>query len=164
MRTQWIDYPDQRAICVFPDESADLAPAISMLGLEDGYPVIVLIGGDIQEQQAVVTRQAIQTLAKTAEDTKALVICGGIDVGIMADIGQERWQKQDGFPLIGITLEALVTWPGGPRSKNFCGGDRNVGCWLPTTPISSLYLAVNLGMSRPGSLMQPPSYPKIISR
>jgi len=119
MRTQMISYPDQRALCVFPDEPAELAPAISMLGLEDGYPVIVLIGGGIQEQQAVVTRRAIQTLARIAEDTKALVICGGTDMGVMADIGQERWQKHYTFPLIGITLEALVTWPGGPRSTNF---------------------------------------------
>jgi len=119
MRTQMIDYPEQVAMCVFPDEPADLASAISLLGLEGGYPVIVLIGGGIQEQQAVVTRQAIQTLAKTAEDTKALVICGGTDMGIMADIGEERWQKHYAFPLIGITLEALVTWPGGPRSTKF---------------------------------------------
>lgn len=119
MRAQMISYPEQRALCVFPDEPADLAHAISMLGLDNGYPVIVLIGGGIQEQQAVVTQRAIQTLAKIAEDTKALVICGGTDMGVMADIGQERWQKRNSFPLIGITLEALVTWPGGPRSTNF---------------------------------------------
>jgi hypothetical protein len=119
MRTQKISFPNQQSLCVFPDERSHLAQAISMLGLEDGYPVIVLIGGGIQEPQAVVTRQAIQILAKIAEDMNALVICGGTDMGVMADIGQERGHNQYTFPLVGITLEALITWPDGPSSTNF---------------------------------------------
>lgn len=108
MRTQKILFSNQQSLCIFPDDCSHLAQAISMLGLEDGYPVIVLIGGGIQEQQAVVTQQAIQTIAKIAED-----------MGVMADIGQERGHNQYTFPLVGITLEALVTWPDGPRSTNF---------------------------------------------
>jgi hypothetical protein len=119
MRTQKILFSNQQSLCIFPDDRSHLAQAISMLGLEDGYPVIVLIGGGIQEQQAVVTQQAIQILAKIAEDMNAMVICGGTDMGVMADIGQERGQNQYTFPLVGITLEALVTWPDGPRSTNF---------------------------------------------
>lgn len=106
MRTQKISFPKQQSLCVFPDERSHLAQAISLLGLEDNHPVIVLIGGGIQEEQAVVTRQAIQTIAKTAEDMKALVICGGTDMGVMADIGQERGHHRYAFPLVGITLEA----------------------------------------------------------
>ncbi len=119
MRTQQICFPEQQALCVFPDKPANLAQAISTLGLKAGYPVIVLIGGNIQERQAVVTRGAIETLAKIAEDTDALVICGGTDMGVMAEIGLIRWRNRYEFPLVGITLEALVTWPHGPRSTNF---------------------------------------------
>ena len=119
MRTQKISFPNQQSLCVFPDERSHLAQAISMLGLEDGYPVIVLIGGGIREPQAVVTQQAIQILAKIAEDMNALIICGGTDMGVMADIGQERGKNRYTFHLVGITLEALVTWPDGPPSTNF---------------------------------------------
>ncbi len=119
MRTQKIYFQDRQTLCVFPNERSNLAQAISDLRLDDGYPVIVLIGGGIDEQQAAVTRQAIQTLARIAEDMNAAVICGGTDMGVMAEIGQTRWQNHYKFPLVGVTLEELVTWPGGPRSTKF---------------------------------------------
>ena len=119
MRTQKIDFPNQPAFCVFPDQHADLEQAISELRLAGKYPVIVLIGGGIDEQQAKVTRQAIQTISRIAEDMNAVVICGGTDMGVMAEIGQVRWQKGYKFPLIGIAPEALVTWPDGPRGTKF---------------------------------------------
>jgi hypothetical protein len=119
MLNQKIYFPEEQAACVFPKQPADLARTISTLGLKDGYPVIVLIGGDIQEKQATVTSGAIETLAKVAEEMSALVICGGTDMGVMAEIGQTRKQNGYKFPLVGITLEALVTWPGGPQSRHF---------------------------------------------
>jgi hypothetical protein len=119
MRTQTIDFPNQPAFCVFPDQRSDLEQAVSELQLSDNHPVIILIGGGIDEQQAKVTRQAIQTLSRIAEDMNAAVICGGTDMGVMAEIGQVRWQNGYKFPLIGIAPEALVTWPGGPRSTKF---------------------------------------------
>ncbi len=65
------------------------------------------------------TRRAIETISKTAEDMRAVVICGGTDMGIMAEIGQIRSRKGYKFPLVGVTPEALVTWPSGPRSTKF---------------------------------------------
>lgn len=118
MRTLKISFPEQQTLCVFPTERSDLAQAISELGLEDDYPVIVLIGGDIDEQQADVTQRAIQTISRLAEEMNAVVICGGTDMGVMAEIGQTRWRNHYKFPLIGVTLEELVTWPGGPESTN----------------------------------------------
>jgi hypothetical protein len=119
MHTQKIEFPEQQALCVFPDDLASLGQALSTLGLKDSYPVIVLIGGEIQEPELVVTRIAIDTLAKIANETNALVICGGTNMGIMAEIGKARWRNIYEFPLVGITPEALVTWPGGPHSTNF---------------------------------------------
>ena len=66
MRTQSIYFSKQKPICVFPRERSDLAKASSELKLEGSYPVIVLIGGDINEQEADVTRQAIETIARIA--------------------------------------------------------------------------------------------------
>jgi hypothetical protein len=119
MRTETISFPEKQVLCVFPEAPAELAEAIAGMGLEDGYPVIVLIGGNIQAQQAVVTERVIHTLAKIATELGALVICGGTDMGVMAEIGQIRSTNRDTFPLVGITLESLVTWPGGPHSTNF---------------------------------------------
>jgi hypothetical protein len=116
MRTQKIDFPNQSALCVFPDQRSELEQAISELQLVDNYPVIVLIGGGIDEPQAKVTRQAVQTISRIAEDMSAAVICGGTDMGVMAEIGRVRWQNGYKFPLIGIAPEALVTWTEGPRS------------------------------------------------
>jgi hypothetical protein len=116
MRTQTISFPERQVLCVIPDKLEDLAEAIAGMGLENSHPVIVLLGGDIQAPQATATEQVIITLAKIAEDMKALVICGGVDTGVMAKIGQVRSKNQYQFPLVGITLEDLVSWPGGPRS------------------------------------------------
>ena len=119
MRTQKIYFSDQQTHCVFPDERSDLAQAIIELRLKGNAPVIVLIGGGVEEQQAAVTRRAIQTISRIAEDMNTVVICGGTDMGIMAEIGQMRWENRYKFPLVGIAPEKLVTWPGGPRSTKF---------------------------------------------
>ena len=119
MRTQTINFPDRQTLCVFPDECSDLAQAISELGLEDQHPVIVLIGGGIDKREALPTRQAILSVSKIAESMNAVIVCGGTDMGVMAEIGQMRWRKSYHYPLVGVAPEALVTWPGGPRSTKF---------------------------------------------
>jgi len=66
-----------------------------------------------------VTQKATEVMATFAEENGALIICGGSVVGIIGSIGQMRAAHRYGFPLLGITLENLVTWPNGPRSKGF---------------------------------------------
>jgi hypothetical protein len=119
MRTKTINFPDRQTLCVFPEVRSDLTQAVSELQLEDNHPVLVLIGGEIDEQHADATRRAIHTISKIAEDMSAVVICGGTEIGVMAEIGQSRWQNQYKFPLVGIALEELVTWTDGPDSTNF---------------------------------------------
>ena len=119
MRTQKIDFPTRRVLCVFPEEQTDLGQAVSELHLNDSYPVIVLIGGGIDEQQAAATRRAVRTISRIADEVKALIICGGTDMGVMAEIGQIRWNSGYTFPLVGITPEELVTWTDGPPSTKF---------------------------------------------
>jgi SLOG in TRPM, prokaryote len=119
MRTQTINFPDQQTLCVFPVERSNLAQAISELGLKDNYPVIVLIGGEVDEKQVDSTRRAIEMISKIAEDMQAAVICGGTDMGVMAEIGRIRSRNGYKFPLVGVTPEELVTWPGGPLNTKF---------------------------------------------
>ena len=126
MRTQTIQFPDRKTLCIFPTERSQLDEALTKLNLESGYPVIVLIGGAIDKLKASATLRAIQTIAKLAHEKKILLICGGTDMGVMAKIGQVRSQNAYTFPLIGITLEDLVSWPDGPQSTKFLwwGRDR----------------------------------------
>lgn len=119
MRTQKINFPEQEVLCVFPNERSDLVQAISELQLSEGHPVIVLIGGGIEELQADATRHAIQTIVRIANNVNAVVICGGTDMGVMAEIGQIRWKSGYTFPLVGIAPEQLVTWADGPHSTKF---------------------------------------------
>jgi len=119
MRTQVISFPNKQTLCVFPDKPSDLEQAISELKLDGNSPVIVLIGGVIDKQQAEATRQAVQTISQLAEDLNAIILCGGTDMGVMAQIAQMRSEKHCTYPLIGITPEALATWPDGPPSTNF---------------------------------------------
>lgn len=62
MHTQTIYFPDQQTPSVFPNERSNPAQAITELGLLSGYPVIVLIGGEIDEKHADVTQRAIQAM------------------------------------------------------------------------------------------------------
>jgi hypothetical protein len=119
MRIQKINFSDRQSICVFPDKHSELTQAVSELQLQGGFPVIVLIGGGIEEEQAAITQRAIQTISRIAEDIHAVVVCGGTDMGVMAEVGRVRCQNFYKFPLVGIAPEALVAWPGGPQSSKF---------------------------------------------
>jgi len=72
MRTQAISFLDGQSLCVFPVNRSELEPAISKLNLEHGYPVIVLIGGLIDDDQATATQRAIQTISVIAEEMNAV--------------------------------------------------------------------------------------------
>lgn len=119
MRTQTIEFPEMKTFCIFPTELSELQQALTELNLRSSYPVIVLIGGAIAEPQANATSQAIHTIAKLAHDLSIMIICGGTDMGVMAEISRVRSQNNYTFPLVGITLEDLVTWPDGPQSTKF---------------------------------------------
>lgn len=114
-----IQFQDGPIPVVFPVEHAQLAEAIAKLNLENGRPVIVLIGGEIDEKQADVTHRAIHSISEAAENMNALVICGGTDMGVMAEIGSVRSENHHKFPLVGIAPEELVSWPDGPHSTKF---------------------------------------------
>ena len=119
MRKLEIQFPNHRALCILPDRNEQLPQALGELNLRGSYPVIVLVGGFIPSQHAEATQKAIEVVAVFAEENRALILCGGSDLGIMASIGQTRAAHRYTFPLLGINLENLVTWPNGPRGKHF---------------------------------------------
>jgi hypothetical protein len=83
------------------------------------HPVIVLIGGEIDKKHAAATQQAIQSISKVAQALGAVVLCGGTNMGVMAEMGHTRRRNHYNFPLVGIAPEELVTWPRGPKSTKF---------------------------------------------
>jgi hypothetical protein len=119
MRATTIQFPDHQSLCVFPENREHLPQAISELYLKESFSVIVLVGGYIPPQYENATKRAIQSIAAFAEENNILVICGGTEVGIMGSIGQTRLASGYRFPLLGITLEKLASWPGGPQSRRF---------------------------------------------
>ena len=119
METKPIHFADRQVLTVFPKYLAGLPEATKALGLEEPGPALVLIGGQIATEHAAATEQALQTIAKTVNETGALIICGGTDMGVMAKIGQIRTENNYQFPLVGIAPESQVTWPNGPKSKRF---------------------------------------------
>jgi hypothetical protein len=117
MRKQEILFPTNKSLCVFPKARPHLAEALLELGLEGHRPVIVLIGGYIPDANLEVTKQAIETIAAYTEENKVLMICGATIVGIMGLIGQTRLAHGYQFPLLGITLNNLASWPKDSRSS-----------------------------------------------
>jgi len=119
MRKQEFQFRGNKSLCVFPEDRRHLPQALTELDLADARPVIVLIGGYIPDGNADATQQAIETIATYAEENKVLIVCGGTVVGIMGLIGQMRLTHGYQFPLLGITLKNLASWPKGPRSNRF---------------------------------------------
>jgi len=54
-------------------------------------------------------RKAVGTIARLAEETQSVVVDGGMQTGIMAEIGKQRKQKKFSFPLIGVASNGLST-------------------------------------------------------
>lgn len=119
MKTQNVHFGERQVPIVFPLERSDLAEAISELKLAEGFPVIVLIGGGIDKKQADLTHRVIHTISTLAEDLHAVILCGGTDMGVMAEIGQVRLENKYSSPLVGIAPKELVSWPGGLFSTKF---------------------------------------------
>lgn len=117
MRKTDIHFAEHHALCAFPASIGQLNQALAELDLAEGRPVIVLVGGYIPEENAKTTQEAIESIAAFAETNNILIICGGTVVGIMGSIGSTRLAHGYQFPLLGITLENLVSWPQGPRSR-----------------------------------------------
>ena len=107
-----------RARAVRLRSAADLPHLHAALGIESPQPAVVLIGGaggmdetDLAHLRPLFTR----ALAPIAHTLGAAIIDGGTDSGVMRLMGEARAEGGYHFPLIGVAVETLVTWPGGPQ-------------------------------------------------
>jgi hypothetical protein len=97
----------------------EIGQAVDALGLAGSWPVLVLVGGAsgvTDEQEAIISR-AIEYVTDVVETTRAAVVDGGTDSGVMAAMGQARNKGQYDFPLVGVAVESLVNWPGQPTGR-----------------------------------------------
>jgi hypothetical protein len=90
-------------------EAKEIAGALIQLEIPHPKPVIVLVGGaaGIRGSDKVPVRKAVGVIARLAEETQSVVVDGGMQAGIMAEIGKQRKQKMLSFPLIGVASNGL---------------------------------------------------------
>jgi hypothetical protein len=99
---------------VYLPTEAELPQAIQALKLGFPAPVLVLVGGaaGVEGEDKPNIEGAVREIAKAVEEAGAIVLDGGTQSGVMACIGQARIQGKYKFPLVGVAVENLVTWPG----------------------------------------------------
>jgi hypothetical protein len=91
-----------------PDDK-EIQEALIQLEIPYPKPVIVLVGGaaGIGWLDKFPMRKAVGIIARLAEETRSVVVDGGMQTGIMAEIGKQRKQKKFSFPLIGVASNGL---------------------------------------------------------
>jgi hypothetical protein len=98
------------------EDADDLPGALGTLGLTGPRPVVVMVGGaggmtdaDTDRLASVLADAVIPAISAS----RAAVIDGGTDAGIMRMMGRAR----TGFPLIGVAAEGTVLLPGRPAGR-----------------------------------------------
>lgn len=101
----------RRALAARIADRDALAAAVDEFGLTGPRPVVAVVGGaggmtggDLDRARAVVAEGLLPALA----GTRAVVVDGGTDIGVMRLTGRAR----DGFPLLGVAVEQTVVLPG----------------------------------------------------
>jgi hypothetical protein len=107
-------FHNQSHTAVYLPTEAELPQALQALNLDFPAPVLVLVGGaaGVEGDDRPNIEGAVREIAKAVEEAGAIVLDGGTQSGVMACIGQARIQGNYKFPLVGVAVENLVTWPG----------------------------------------------------
>src|SRR5512138_3120500 len=97
-----------RAVSITEDR--EISIALTQLDIPHPTPVIVLVGGagGIGWLDRFPMRKAIRMVARLAEETRAAIVDGGTQAGIMTEIGKQRKQNKYSFPLIGVIFDSLL--------------------------------------------------------
>jgi len=90
--------------------NTDIDKAMEELQIPHLKTVIVLVGGagGIGWLDKFPMRKAIGIVARLADETRSVVIDGGTQAGIMAEIGKQRKRNKFSFPLIGVVFDSLL--------------------------------------------------------
>lgn len=97
----------------------DIEGAVSSLALDEPRPTLVLVGGAGGLDDAALDRLRplfTDVVVPLAERTRACVLDGGTDAGVMALLGQARTASGAAFPLIGVVAEGTVGATPGPST------------------------------------------------
>jgi len=88
----------------------DIQEALIELKIPHPEKVIVLVGGagGIGFIDKFPMRKAVGIVAQLAEETNSLVVDGGTQAGIMAEIGRQRKKNKFTFPLVGVVFDSLL--------------------------------------------------------
>ena len=91
-------------------DNKEIEPALTQLEIPHPQKAIVLVGGasGIGFSDKLAMRKAIRIVVKLAEKTNAVVIDGGTQAGIMAEIGKQRKSNKFSFCLIGVVFDTLL--------------------------------------------------------
>ena len=92
-------------------EDKQIPEALLQLEIPHPRPVIVLVGGagGIGWWDKFPMSKAIRIIARLAEETQSVVVDGGTQAGIMAEIGKQHKQYRLSFPLVGVVFDNLLS-------------------------------------------------------
>jgi hypothetical protein len=103
----------QQALCLNIDHDGDIDQALAALGLEEGRPVMVLVGG-ASYLNAVdankVERLFKDVIAPLCEEHRVTVVDGGTQSGVIRLIGEARAAAGFTFPLVGVVPKGAVQY------------------------------------------------------
>jgi hypothetical protein len=116
LETFTISYPNGNTpIAVRAPNHADPHTIVAALGLPAPSPVIFINGGAgfMDRDSQNLTRTTIEDgLARFLDERRISLIDGGTSSGVMALMGLARQRRSYTFPLIGITPDKIVYYPG----------------------------------------------------
>ena len=101
---------DKRTNAAHITENRDIEKAIEELGIPHPRPVIVLVGGagGVGWWDKFPMSKAARIVARLAEETGSVVVDGGTQAGVMAEIGKQRKRYHYSFPLVGVIFDNLL--------------------------------------------------------
>jgi hypothetical protein len=120
LQAEEITFINQRqALCLSVSNQAEIPPALEALQLPVPCPVIVWIGGagSMAPQYAEPVSQIAHSVAHIAQESKAIIVDGATDGGVIAVLGQVYAQSGYTFPLVGVVAKQLVFWSNVPGKQ-----------------------------------------------
>jgi hypothetical protein len=105
------------ALRIPPD--GDPQHIIDTFGLSTPRPVIFITGGasKMSDEDIQRTRDLVENgIARFAQEHRITVVDGGTEAGVMEMIGDARQKNDFNFPLVGVSPEGLVEYPGRPAT------------------------------------------------
>jgi hypothetical protein len=111
-----VEFERARALAVDVERAEELPAAVADLGFEAAQPVVVVVGGaaGLDDSQAQSLESLAVAVVEAAAVSRAAIVDGGTDSGIMRLVGLARAKTGGSIPLVGVVVRALAGLPGVP--------------------------------------------------